>query len=184
MAMNVRRLVRRPVPALGGVVLLAAIALVVAGCGGGPSASSAPSADPATDKLAQILARGTLVSYGELDYPPQSIRVEGAPRATDTRCLPNQITAQEVTGFDIETTKLVAKELGVEACFIQLTWTEVRPATGTTVRPRLRLHAINRTRMSTCTDPALLLHPAAVPRPGRLAVPGSVRPRPQADRDV
>ena len=32
---------------------------------------------------------------------------------------------QEVTGFDVETTKLVAKGLGVEACFTQPTWTEV-----------------------------------------------------------
>jgi polar amino acid transport system substrate-binding protein len=30
-----------------------------------------------------------------------------------------------VTGFDVETTKLVAKALGVEACFAQPSWTEV-----------------------------------------------------------
>ncbi len=35
------------------------------------------------------------------------------------------MTAQEVTGFDVETTKLVAQRLGVEACFVQPTWTEV-----------------------------------------------------------
>ena len=49
----------------------------------------------------------------------------GRRRAAPTKCLPNQITAQEVTGFDIETTKLVAQELGVEACFVQPTFTEV-----------------------------------------------------------
>ena len=106
-------------------VFLAA-GLIAAGCGArSPSASSAPVADPATDKLAQVVARGTLLGYAELDYPPQSIRVEGASRAAPTKCLQNQITAPEVTGFDIETTKLVAHGLGVEACFVQPTFTEI-----------------------------------------------------------
>lgn len=109
--------------------LVSLVVLVVVACGGGgasatPSASAA-AADSAKDKLAQIVARGTLVGYAELDYPPQSIRVDGAARAADTKCLPNQITAPEVSGFDVETTKLVAKALGVEACFVQPTWTEV-----------------------------------------------------------
>jgi polar amino acid transport system substrate-binding protein len=97
---------------------------VAAGCGGGDDSDS-PTADPSKDKLAQILRRGTLVGYAELNYPPQSISVEGVGRAPDTKCLPNQITAQEVTGFDVETTKLVAAALGVEACFVQPSWTEV-----------------------------------------------------------
>lgn len=103
------------------------LAVILAACGGGTAAkpSASPSADPTKDKLAQVLARGTLVGYAELDYPPQSIRVDGATRDPNTKCLPNQITAREVTGFDVETTKLVAKGLGVEACFVQPTWTEV-----------------------------------------------------------
>ena len=109
--------------------LVSLVVLVVVACGGGgasatPSASAA-AADSTKDKLAQIVARGTLVGSAELDYPPQSIRVDGAARAADTKCLPNQITAPEVSGFDVETTKLVAKALGVEACFVQPTWTEV-----------------------------------------------------------
>jgi ABC-type amino acid transport substrate-binding protein len=108
------------------VVFAMAVGLVVGGCSAGPPGSAAtPSADPTKDKLAQILARGTLVGYAELDYPPQSIRVDGAARAAPTKCLPDQITASEVTGFDIETTKLVAAKLGVEACFIQPAFTEV-----------------------------------------------------------
>jgi polar amino acid transport system substrate-binding protein len=106
------------------VWVIVALAGALAACSSTGSASS-PTADPAKDKLAQILQRGTLVGYAELDYPPQSIRVEGGARATPTKCLPNQITAPEVTGFDVETTKLVAKALGVEACFVQPTWTEV-----------------------------------------------------------
>ncbi|MBI2763238.1 MAG: transporter substrate-binding domain-containing protein [Chloroflexi bacterium] len=108
------------------VLALATVAVVAAGCTGtAASPPASPAADPAKDKLAQILARGTLVGYSELNYPPQSISVAGATRATNTKCLANQITAQEVTGFDIDTTKLIAEKLGVEACFVQPKWAEV-----------------------------------------------------------
>ena len=107
-----------------GIWAVVGLVALLAACSSSGTAAS-PTADPAKDKLAQILQRGTLVGYAELDYPPQSIRVDGAKRANPTECLPNQITAAEVTGFDVETTKLVAKALGVEACFVQPTWTEV-----------------------------------------------------------
>jgi polar amino acid transport system substrate-binding protein len=107
-----------------GAALLAVV--IASACStAAPASTPNPTADPAKDKLAQVLARGTLVGYAELDYPPQSIRVEGGTRAAPTKCLANQLTAQEVTGFDIETTKLVAKALGVEACFVSPTFTEV-----------------------------------------------------------
>jgi ABC-type amino acid transport substrate-binding protein len=134
--------------AIAVLVAVVGLSAIIAGCSAGSPGSAAKSADPARDKLAQIQARGTLVGYAELDYPPQSIRVEGATRATNTKCLPNQITAQEVTGFDVETTKLVAKDLAVEACFVQPTWTEV---TSGNWNDRLDIvygsGAINRTRM-------------------------------------
>ena len=115
---------------------LAAFALVVAACStGAPAASggavgsaaatAAGSAKPETDKLAQILERGTLIGYHELDYAPLSFDVEGATRPADTKCGPNQLTAGQVDGFDSETTKLVAERLGVEPCFVTPTWTEV-----------------------------------------------------------
>ena len=114
---------------------LAAVAfliLFVAGCGSDDSdqpakaaGAAAAKADPAEDKLAQIQARGTLVEYFEDDYPPQSIRVKGATRPANTKCADNQLTAAEVTGYDNEVPKLVAKELGVEPCFVEPTWTEV-----------------------------------------------------------
>src|SRR3954465_14921843 len=106
-------------------VVLAAVGLLVGACGAAAAPSKASLGDPTKDKLAQIVQRGTLVGYAELDYPPQSIRVDGATRDPNTKCQPNEITAREVTGFDVETTKLVAKALGVEACFSQPTWTEV-----------------------------------------------------------
>jgi len=107
--------------------VLISFALLVAACGGGTgtAATGAPSGNPQTDKLAQILDRGTLVGYAETDYPPQSMLVEGATRPADTKCLPTQRTGAEVTGFDNETSKLVAKDLGVEACFVTPSWTEV-----------------------------------------------------------
>ncbi len=134
---------------LTGLAIVAMAAALVAACGGSsPGAPAQVSADPATDKLAQIQARGTLVGYAELDYPPQSIKAEGATRAADTKCLPNQITAQEVTGFDVETTKLVAKALGVEACFVQPSWAEVTAGNwGDRVDLVYGSGAINATRM-------------------------------------
>lgn len=105
----------------------AAVALLLAAlssCGGSDSTTERPaaSADARDDKLAQIHARGTLVATYEPDYPPQALRVEGAARREGTKCADHQLTANQVTGFDIETTKLVAKGLGVEACFVSPAW--------------------------------------------------------------
>ena len=115
------------------VTLAAALGIALAGsagCGDDDTARDAPAAgaqgaDPETDKLAQIIARGTLVGYHEADYPPQSMEVEGATRPAGTKCAETELTANQVTGFDNETAKLVAKGLGVEACFATPTWTEV-----------------------------------------------------------
>jgi polar amino acid transport system substrate-binding protein len=115
------------------VVVVCAILAVAgfAGCGsedsGEPEGASGPASagGPADDKLAQVQARGTLVEYFEDDYPPQSIRLRGGTRPADTKCADNQLTAAEVTGYDNEVPKLIAKELGVEACFVEPTWIEV-----------------------------------------------------------
>lgn len=87
--------------------------------------SAGPSADPTKDKLAQVLARGTLVLSTDLDYAPQSFAVKGAARATTTRCTPNQLTAPEVSGYDAETGKLAAAALGVEPCFLAVPFDQV-----------------------------------------------------------
>ena len=123
-------------PATWSTALVLSAVLVMAACSsddwdggsetaatGGTSVTTGATGDPNTDKLAQIQARGTLVAYYEPDYPPQSIAGDGT-RPADTKCAPEQITAPEVTGFDPETTKLVAEGLGVEACFVSPTWTE------------------------------------------------------------
>ena len=108
--------------AIGCWFIVALVALGLGACGGG---SDDTSGDPSTDKLAQILARGTLVGFFEPDYAPQSVAVEGATRPADTKCNDAQLTGAEVTGYDVEVTKLVAAELGVEPCFVSPPWTEV-----------------------------------------------------------
>lgn len=125
--MGGRKLQRRVLAAAA----LAALALSAAACGGDSEPSTEPGATPpvagdaSSDKLAEILARGTLVGYFEADYPPQAFAVEGAQRPAETKCRDDQLTAAEVTGFDVGTTKLVAEALGVEACFVSPTWTEI-----------------------------------------------------------
>ena len=112
-------------------LVVAAVALALVGCGGSDAEEAgregtAPAAgDPSQDKLAQIVARGTLIEYFEPDYAPQSMNVVGAQRPADTKCAANQLTAAEVTGYDNEITKRLAKKLGVEACFVSPQWTEV-----------------------------------------------------------
>jgi polar amino acid transport system substrate-binding protein len=81
--------------------------------------------DPANDKLAQVLSRGTLVLSTDLEYPPQSEEVAGATRPSDTRCPATQLTANQVAGYDAETGMLVAERLGVEPCFVTPTWSEI-----------------------------------------------------------
>ena len=81
---------------------------------------------PAPNKLAEILARGTLVIATDPAYPPQSDLIEGAARLADTTCAADQYTAAEFAGFDIDVAVEIARRLGVEACFIWWpTWEQV-----------------------------------------------------------
>jgi polar amino acid transport system substrate-binding protein len=112
-----------------GATAAAVLALAAAGCGSGSSdgepTAAARGADPATDKLAQVQARGTLMLFTDPAYPPQSFAVEGARRPASTKCAANELTAEEMAGYDADTGKLVAKALGVEPCFVTPSWTEV-----------------------------------------------------------
>ncbi|HEU0303920.1 MAG TPA: transporter substrate-binding domain-containing protein [Gaiellaceae bacterium] len=107
----------------------AALVLLAAGCGSDDADTGSPAAargaDPATDKLAQVKARGTLILFTDPAYPPQSVKVEGAERPASTKCAANEFTAAEMAGYDADTGQLVAKALGVEPCFVTPSWTEV-----------------------------------------------------------
>jgi ABC-type amino acid transport substrate-binding protein len=81
--------------------------------------------DASTDKLAQVLARGTLILFTDPKYPPQSFAVKGAKRLANTKCAANQLTAPEMKGYDADTGKAVARSMGVEPCFVTPSWTEV-----------------------------------------------------------
>ena len=110
-----------------------------------------------------------------------------APRAaTETKCQPNQMTAQEVTGFDVETTKLVAQRLGRGGVLRLADLHRGRQrALGRPPRHRLCVGGDQRhPDGAPLDDPALLLHPAGVRRPRGLAVPDACRPRRQDDRHV
>jgi polar amino acid transport system substrate-binding protein len=117
-------------------IALAVLATAMTACGSssddgkstapGTGASQAKaSGDPSKDKLAQVLARGTLILFTDPKYPPQSFAVKGAKRANPTKCAANQMTAPEIAGYDADSGKLVAKALGVEPCFVTPSWTEV-----------------------------------------------------------
>jgi polar amino acid transport system substrate-binding protein len=118
---------RRPTSGAFALLLSSLLAAAtVGGCSGAAAPSpAAPSTDPRTDKLAQVVSRGTLVLWTDLAYPPQSFAVERARRTPGTKCAANELTADEVAGYDADTGKLVAAALGVEACFVTPPWNEV-----------------------------------------------------------
>ncbi len=97
------------------VTVFTILGLLLASCSTTPKA--------ATDKLSEILARGTLIVSTDPAYPPQSSLVEGGKRATTTKCTSDQHTSSELTGFDIDVAIAIAAKLGVEACFVTPDWT-------------------------------------------------------------
>jgi polar amino acid transport system substrate-binding protein len=107
------------------VLFVALVALPASGVASTPLRSAHGAGDPSTDKLAQILARGTLILSTDPAYPPQSYAVKGAKRLAKTKCAANQMTANQMGGYDADTGKLVAQRLGVEPCFLDPTWSEI-----------------------------------------------------------
>jgi polar amino acid transport system substrate-binding protein len=95
--------------------MLVLFTLALSACTNAPEAAG-------DDPLAAILERGTLVIATDPAYPPQSSQVEGAQRPADTKCTSEQLTAAELTGFDIDTAVEIAKRIGVEACFMTPDW--------------------------------------------------------------
>ena len=76
----------------------------------------------ANDLLGEVKARGTLRISTDVNYAPQSAAVDGAKRADGTKCGADELTGNQVEGFDIDTAKEIAKRLGVEPCFVTPSW--------------------------------------------------------------
>lgn len=72
----------------------------------------------ADDKLAEIMTRGTLVIASQTAYPPWSDYKAGRNRTPGTKCAPNELTAGELTGFDVDVAVEMTRRLGVEPCFV------------------------------------------------------------------
>ncbi len=97
-------------------------AFMVSGCN---AAHPAPTPTLSNDLLAKVITRGTLVVATDPAYPPQSELISGAERKADTKCAPTELTANELTGFDIATAIQIASRLGVEPCFVTPPWTQL-----------------------------------------------------------
>lgn len=123
------------------LTVMIAASLILAGCGTTPTATQAPvvkppvaqpptatqppTAEPPTavpDLLATIQARGTLISFTDPAYPPQSSLKAEPKRTEGTKCAEDQKTLGELEGFDIDVAAAIAKGLGVEVCFVTPDW--------------------------------------------------------------
>lgn len=95
------------------LISLLVLASVVLGACASPAAN---------DLLGEVKQRGTLRISTDLNYAPQSAGVQGADRAAGTKCGADELTANQVEGFDIDTAIEIAKRLGVEPCFVTPAW--------------------------------------------------------------
>lgn len=78
------------------------------------------------DKLIEILKKGKIIVATEPEYPPMAeLIIKGAKRNVSTLCSSNEYTSEEFRGFEIELAIEVAKELGVEPCFVTPAWVEI-----------------------------------------------------------
>jgi polar amino acid transport system substrate-binding protein len=104
------------------LILLLVVSVLHAGCADLLTTTMPVSSN---DLLEKILARGTLVIATDPAYPPQSELIEWATRKQNSKCAPNEYTADELTGFDVETAKEIARRLEVEPCFVTPPWTQI-----------------------------------------------------------
>lgn len=105
--------------------LLAIVLLLAqAGC---TSGAASLQADQTADlgELDNVEKSGVLVIATDAAYPPQSQFNKDAPRAADTRCDLTQYTASQMEGYDIDVAAEIARRMGVEACFVTPTWSQI-----------------------------------------------------------
>jgi len=117
--------------------------------------------------LTKITARGTLVIATDPAYPPQSWLIKTASRATETKCLPTEHTANEMDGFDIDTAVEISRRLGVEPCFVTPPWTQLTAgnwgdrwdiSVGSMTLTKERLDVLYFTQPYYATPAALFVH--------------------------
>ena len=104
------------------IFLFLGILMILPACA---PAGSATAVAFQNDKLAEILARGTLVIATDADYEPQSKLLLNSSPDPNTKCLPTQYTASQMTGFDVEVAVGVARRLAVEPCFVTPPWNQL-----------------------------------------------------------
>ncbi len=97
------------------MALFVMVSIILASC-----AQATP--PPAANLLEEVKNRGVLIVSSDPAYPPQSQLVENATRPADTKCSGDQVTGEELSGFDIDVSKEIAKRLGVEVCFVTPAW--------------------------------------------------------------
>ena len=91
-----------------------------------PAAGSpASSAQSPSGKLGAVIKAGVLVIATDPAAPPQSQLNKDQPRSPGTHCNLTQYTANQLTGFDIEVGKELARRLGVEPCFVTPNWSQI-----------------------------------------------------------
>jgi polar amino acid transport system substrate-binding protein len=86
---------------------------------------NSPAPTRENDKLAEIMARETLVIAIDPHYPPFSALKEAEPRPANTRCTVAQYTQNQMEGFDAAVATEVARRLGVEPCFVTPQWSQI-----------------------------------------------------------
>ena len=94
------------------LVLVLVIGLAACGDGGGGDGTL----------LDEVKDRGYLIVSTDPNYEPQSFLDPDASRAEGTVCPDDLLTYGEMVGFDVDTAKAVADELGVEVCFATPDW--------------------------------------------------------------
>ena len=103
------------------IVPVAVILLLLSAC---TSTGVEPASQP-RDKLAEIMARETLIIATDADYAPQSKLLKDTSPSADTKCEPAQYTANQFEGFDVEVAVEIVKYLGVEPCFVTPPWSQL-----------------------------------------------------------
>ena len=70
------------------------------------------------DRLDTIMDRGSLIIAIEPLGAPYGSIIQGAERSPGTNCPGDCYTANQMTGFDIAVTAEIARQLGLDACYI------------------------------------------------------------------